>query len=433
MDLARELKDVRFELALRGYDCEAVDAFLAKLGGDITGLQEANEASAERIRELENAVQEGGGSAETEGTLRRTLVLAQRLADETEAEAKRAAADLIDGATAEAEQMRSSAEAEAQSMREEGKRELDNARAEAAGIRETVAEELARSRAEARVSSEKILTESERSGMERVAALEQAAQVEVAKMREPIRAEVSELEGARARIMGDIAALERHLAEQRVRVRTAIEALRVGMSGSIEDLERVADDDELLATQPAPEISGASAEDVAVAPDIEIVEGVTANAPAAPTADEVEDTVAAALTVEEAIVEPMVDHVDVDEEVPDVDVVVDAEVIDEGPATEPIPLIDIESDHDSSSGEVVDPEDVPLAIEEDADPDFDSSELVELDQEPTALFGTDLGAEVDAVEVGDVTEEQAASAAPGVGFVDRFAELLDSQPVGRDQ
>lgn len=524
MDLVRELKDVRFELSLRGYDCEAVDAFLAKLRGDITSVQDENESAVARIRELEQAVQDGGGaSSETEGTLRRTLVLAQRLADETEAEAKKDAAEMLHSATAEAEQMRSAAEIESQSMKEEGKRELDNARDEAATIRETVAEEAARTRGEARVESEAVLAEAERRGLERVATLEQAAQVEAAAMREPIRQEVVELEGARARVMSDIAALESHLEQQRVRVRTAVEALRVGMSGSIEDLERVADDDELLATQEAPETTGARAADVGVAPDIDIVDSVTMNAPLAPTVDDIEHGARAAVatdaegsapyeeadpdsaaedgaiddgTVDDiAVGDGAVDdiaHDDGGADIPQVEIV-DAQVVeaadadgldfdldggdllenaeaevaepfDLGPATEPIPIIDALPADDAGGeidGDIVDstPEDLAAAVEVD-----------ELDDEPNVLFGTDLADDTDAelvdtsvpdgeitvdledsgvddgaagdsaVLVGDMTPpagsdapDEASSAQGGVSFVERFAELLDAQPIGRDQ
>ncbi|MDW3179708.1 MAG: DivIVA domain-containing protein [Acidimicrobiia bacterium] len=477
MDLVRELKDVRFELSLRGYDCEAVDAFLAKMRADITNVQEENDAAAARIRELESAVQDGGGaSSETEGTLRRTLVLAQRLADETEAEAKKDAAEMHEAAVADAAQMRNAAENESRSMREEGKRELDNARDEAAGIRETVAEEAARLRAETRVESEKILAEAERRGMERVAELEQAAQVEAAAMREPIRTEVGELEVARAHVMADIAGLESHLEQQRVRVRTAVEALRVGMSGSIEDLERVADDDELLATQPAPAISGAGAADVAVAPDIEIVDRVAAQAPDAPTADEVEDTVRsapaapevdeaveaveAAAPTTEAITDPaegvVADDV-VNTDVVDAEVVVEApdadgEIIvdDLGPATEPIPVVDAAAFDDSSFVDDTATAGAESVIDEVVvEADDDESELIELDDEPSALFGTDFSADADAVSIEEeyvpvpaATEPVAALSdddeaggdeASGPRFVERFAELLDAHPVANDQ
>ncbi len=482
MDLVRELKDVRFELSLRGYDCEAVDAFLAKMRADITNVQEENDAAAARIRELESAVQDGGGaSSETEGTLRRTLVLAQRLADETEAEAKKDAAEMHEAAVADAAQTRNAAENESRSMREEGKRELDNARDEAAGIRETVAEEAARLRAETRVESEKILAEAERRGMERVAELEQAAQVEAAAMREPIRTEVGELEVARAHVMADIAGLESHLEQQRVRVRTAVEALRVGMSGSIEDLERVADDDELLATQPAPSISGAGAAVVAVASDIEIVDRVAAQAPDAPTADEVEDSVrsapaapegdeavepveAAASTTEavtdaaEGVVgDDVVNTEVVDTEVVDAEVVVEApdadgEIIvdDLGPATEPIPVVDAAAFDDSSFVDDTAPAEAESVIEEVVvEAAEDESELIELDDEPSALFGTDFSADADAVSVEEeyvpvpaATEPVAALSdddeaggdeASGPRFVERFAELLDAHPVANDQ
>lgn len=496
MDLVRELKDVRFELSLRGYDCEAVDAFLAKLRGDITSVQEENESAVARIRELEQAVSEGGGaSSETEGTLRRTLVLAQRLADETEAEAKKDAAEMLEKASTEAEQLRATAELESQSMKEEGKRELDNARDEAATIRETVAEEAARTRSEARVESEAMLAEAEQRGMERVAVLEQAAQVEVATMREPIRAEVVELEGARARVMADIAALENHLEQQRVRVRTAVEALRVGMSGSIEDLERVADDDELLATQPAPEISHARASDVEVAPDIEIVESVSVNAPRAPGIDDIEHAAraaAAAGAVDQA--DAQSDVSEAAEVVEDAEAALEAEMSDPAEAVEgevvEAALTDVDDavDEAAEMGEVETDADVDVNVETDLGPntepipvvesvDDDEELIVQLEDEPTALFGTDLAgdAEIDvAVEEPEFVEavvepisdpvvekmtpegasddeasdEEAASEAADqpqpvvagddadggqVSFVQRFAELLDAQPIGRDR
>jgi DivIVA domain-containing protein len=501
MDLVRELKEVRFELSLRGYDCEAVDAFLARIRGDLTTVQSENDAAQGRISELEGIVESGGGSAETEGTLRRTLLLAQRLADETEAEAKKAAEELAQSTTAEAEQMRASAEVESSSMRAEGERELSNARDEAATIRETSAEEAGRSRGEARVAAEQLLSDAEHRGMERVAALEQTAQEEAAGMREPIRSEVSELEDVRARLLGDIAGLERHLEEQRVRVRTAVEALRVGMSGSIEDLERVAEDDDLLAAQPIPTTSEASGADVPVAPDIEIVGRVAESAPEAATVDDIEAAVDTAqledtaqsqdpependvedsfdgldteripvveiddaaveeapfdglvfdglavdvLVVNELVVnELVVNELVVDElpveEVPFDELVVDVLVVDELPVDDMIV-----EDAVILEGEAVD-DDVVVVADED---DVAEAELVELDEEPSALFGTQLASDAKVtavmadptatVEDGlvDETPEESASVEEEVeeapGFVDRFTELLDALPIGREE
>ena len=39
MDLVRQLRDVRFETAVRGYDYAGVDTFLATLRSDVADLQ----------------------------------------------------------------------------------------------------------------------------------------------------------------------------------------------------------------------------------------------------------------------------------------------------------------------------------------------------------------------------------------------------------
>lgn len=329
MDLVRELKDVRFELNLRGYDCEAVDAFLAKLRSDVASVQKENDTAAGRISDLEAQLAQGGGaSSETEGTLRRTLVLAQRLADETEADSKRSASELIETATAEANKLRADAESEAAAMRKEGETDLAESQREAAATRDATTEEAGQARTEMRQQVEAILSAAEDRGAERVVVIEQAAQESTAAMREPIRAEVAELEDVRRRLLIDIGELETHLEAQRVRVRTAVEALRVGMSGSIEDLERIAEDDELLATHPAPEHSGASADDVPMAPAVEIVDQVANTVPEPATVDEVEHD--ALLQMEPNVVEPELD--------PEPSV----EVESSGPNTEPIPVIELE-------------------------------------------------------------------------------------------
>jgi len=487
MDLVRELKEVRFELSLRGYDCEAVDAFLAKLRSDVAAVQQESDAASSRIAELESQVQEGtgGASSETEGTLRRTLVLAQRLADETEIEAKQAAAELVDAATAEANDLRKSAEADATSMRESGESELSAARDEAASIRDVTSEEAAKARAESRQTVAGILEEAESRGAERVVVIEQAAQEQATAMREPIRAEVLELEDVRGRLLTDIAELEAHLEQQRVRVKTAVEALRVGMSGSIEDLERVADDDELLATQPAPEHSGASGTDVAAAPPVEIVDRVDGAVPDAPTVDGVEADAIAKLEPitdeatsgddviadEPSADEPVVDEPDTDESAGEEPVAIDATPtmveVDPGPSTERIPIVEtvdaVEVDPVDAVG-AVDAEVVDEAILVEADEvsqgidvseGVDEAELIDFDTEPSGMFGTEVGEDAEA-STAPVAAAAAATAvggaaiassvvdgdddsdspdgttpASGPGFVDRFAESLDTLPVAR--
>lgn len=274
MDLVRQLKDVRFDLAVRGYDCAGVDTFLAKLRGEVADLQERAELAEQQLAEAPEAAH----ASETESTLRRTLVLAQRLADETEAEAKSAAAELVNSAAADAEAMRSEAEAAALASREQAEEELARASADAQEMRSMSESEAEKIREQARLHAHELLAQAEQAGGARVQEIEAIAQNEAATMREPVRQEVEELEGVRSQLLKDIAELESHLEAQRVRVRNAVDALRSGMSGSIEDLERVADDDDLMAPEPAPEHSNAFAGDVAAAPTIEFADTVAENA-----------------------------------------------------------------------------------------------------------------------------------------------------------
>lgn len=362
MDLVEEIKAVRFTMANKGYDCAAVDSYLAKLRGDLTVVEKERETNASRISDLEQQIADGAGSSETEGTLRRTLLLAQRLADETEQEAKAAATEMVDAATAEAASVREAANAEAEQVRAEATSDSERIRSEAntqattmvseaeqeaASTRASMEAELAESQAEmqrldatiaaeadaarneSRERASAILETAEVTGRERVEALELTAQTEAAEMRVPIRAEVEELEGVRSQLLTDIAALESHLEAQRTRVKNAVDALRVGMSGSITDLERVAEDEELLGVQPAPDHSGASGADVGTAPDIEIQGRVADAAPEQPTVDAVEEEALAGMppSVERASVEvDAAEEVAVDDEL---DTVVEDTVVEE--------------------------------------------------------------------------------------------------------
>ena len=471
MDLVRELKEVRFELSLRGYDCEAVDAFLAKLRGDVSAVQSEHDGAQARIAELEGMVQDGGGSSETEGTLRRTLVLAQRLADETEAESKKAAAELIDSATAEAESLRTAATTEAESMRQAAEVELRDARDEAEKTREATNEDAAKGRIEARQQAEAILAEAEKRSVERVAIIEQTAQEEAAKMRNPVREEIGELEGVRSQLLADISALETHLEQQRVRVRTAVEALRVGMSGSIEDLERVAEDDDLLATQTAPAHSGATGDAVEQAPDIEIVDRVEAAAPAPPTVDDVEDAAIASVVApvddEAEAIEIGAEHAIVEGSAADEVAVVDtseAEIAPDDGAVDDSIAEEAEIVTEIDSSEIADEDPIPEAVVEEvvietvddagpktqpipvvallSDDELDSSEVVVLDDEPSALFETDLGADADVTAIDDqVVADPPAPVFEDIAdepevetpdFVSRFAAALDELPISRN-
>ena len=395
-------------MAVRGYDCAGVDTFLATLRNDVAEVQELHAAAQKRIEELEAGgvtTADGAASTETEGTLRRTLLLAQRLADETEAEAKAEAESLVAAARSEAETLVSDAEADATAKREASQAELLNAQNEAAAIRETVNSEAEQTRSEARTAAESLLASAEETGSARVAEIETIAQDEVAVMREPVREEVTQLETVRSQLLVDIADLEAHLEAQRVRVRNAVEALRTGMSGSIDDLERVAEDDALMAPEPAPAHSGANAGDVAHAPPVEIGEAVAATA--AESTPDVETLQAAAdQVVAESTIDPMPAHAAEPsvEETPDAHVEVDASsdadlgftepetvpAVEEfaGPDTEPIPVVA------PLEGAAAAPYDAAAEVEPDTVEIVDTVEVIDT-VEHTA---------VDAVEV-DVAQE----------------------------
>ena len=508
MDLVRQLRDVRFETAVRGYDYAGVDTFLATLRSDVADLQERYEAAQAKLASLEADGPSEGASSETEGELRRTLVLAQRLADETEADAKASADELVSAATQHAETTRAEAEAEAAEMRAAAEQELAAANEEAETLRQGATEEAEQANAESRLRAEALLANAEAASEERVAEIEALAQNEVATMREPVREEITQLEDVRSRLLGDISDLEAHLEAQRVRVRTAVEALRVGMSGSIQDLERVADNDALMAPEPSPGHSNVSGADVVAAPDVEIQESVAAQAaPTAPTVDGlVSETEApqhaAADGAPDVDTEPIavVDDVELAEATPDV---VEATEFEADPVPEVMPEMaepevpevpDVEMPEmvepgvaeipDVEMPEMVEPDvaeipdvemdSMPEVVVEDAGmaapiagvvggaaagavgaaafsglgsddvidleatqampavDDLEQADLVELDDEPDALFGTDVGADAEVADAeGESTSSPADVAAGSEGFVAKFAASLDQLPIER--
>lgn len=420
MDLVRQLKDVRFDLAVRGYDCAGVDTFLAKLRGEVAELQER----ADRAEEQLAGVDHSGPSTETETTLRRTLVLAQRLADETEAEAKSAAAELLDSATADAEVMRSQAEAAALETRKQADAVLASAQSDAEEMRSASEAEAEKTREQARLHAHELLASAERAGGERVQQLEASAQQEATSMREPVRREVEELEGVRAQLLKDIADLESHLDAQRVRVRHAVDALRAGMSGSIEDLERVAEDENLMAPEPAPEHSNASAGDVPAAPVIEFAEAVSdGSRDSAPDLGQLDEQ--AATSVAEAIAASEAEEQDeepirseVEAEAPAAEVEEEqSESVESGYEDSPVEAAGL----DTEAIPVVEAPPAPVVEAPQAENDLDVTDVPVIDEVPD-----------DAV-VGDDAPSSDAAAFVALGAAGGAAALADaSTSVGDD-
>lgn len=188
MDLtAQVLHDVEFREAKRGgYHTQDVDEFLERLAVAVDRqdmqLREARQrvaAAEQRLAEAERRAEDAelraaGGGGEADETLKRTLVLAQRTADAAIREAEERAARLV--ASAEDESARTLAEAHDSAAR---------AYAEAE-------EEARRAQHEARSR---------------------------------VIAELQELEGSRELLRADVELLERHIEEQRERLRFAIREL----------------------------------------------------------------------------------------------------------------------------------------------------------------------------------------------------------------
>src|ERR1051326_2382571 len=93
---AKVIHDVEFRMALRGYDPDEVDAFISQVERGIEALQTRVRDSEARAERAEQRAREAG---ENDDAIRRTLVLAQRTADQATAEAREEAA----GITREAE------------------------------------------------------------------------------------------------------------------------------------------------------------------------------------------------------------------------------------------------------------------------------------------------------------------------------------------
>jgi cell division initiation protein len=88
-----------FKERFRGYDQDEVDRFLDRLAGRITELERERDLLADRVRALTGRA---GDTAGPEALLERTVLAAQRTADEAVAEARGLAEQAIEDARLEA-------------------------------------------------------------------------------------------------------------------------------------------------------------------------------------------------------------------------------------------------------------------------------------------------------------------------------------------
>ena len=118
----RELRDVEIAEAFRGYHRDVVNDLLERAAATI-------EAANERVRELgdrlNSAQVEAARSRETEDILHRTLLLAQRAADEAVAEAQQKSRQLMEDAELHSHKLLAEAESNARQRGESERRRLE--------------------------------------------------------------------------------------------------------------------------------------------------------------------------------------------------------------------------------------------------------------------------------------------------------------------
>ncbi|HUI03859.1 MAG TPA: DivIVA domain-containing protein [Acidimicrobiales bacterium] len=158
------LRTVEFRQTLRGYHIDDVDEYLERVAVDAEALQEqlrqAGERlkqAAERIAQLEGMLQEAqqqqpaaaSGSGVSDDTLQRTLLLAQKFVDQTQAEAETQARVLVADAEDRARKVIAEAEVRAKSVTQDTERHLreeigrlESIRTQLAGDVETIARHL---------------------------------------------------------------------------------------------------------------------------------------------------------------------------------------------------------------------------------------------------------------------------------------------------
>src|SRR4051812_24467284 len=119
----RELRDVEIREAFRGYNRDEVNDLLERAAAAIESLNERLRVLGER---LANGSEESGRGRETEDMLHRTLLLAQRAADEAIAEAEEKARVVIEEAEARSRNMLADAAIEARRTTESERRRLEH-------------------------------------------------------------------------------------------------------------------------------------------------------------------------------------------------------------------------------------------------------------------------------------------------------------------
>lgn len=131
----RELRDVEIRESLRGYNRDEVNELLERAAAT---LEAANERVRQLSERLSSASTETGRTRETEDILHRTLLLAQRAADEAVAEATAKARQMVDDAEIQSRRVIAEAEADARRRGESERRRLEEEVVDLAHRRDTL-------------------------------------------------------------------------------------------------------------------------------------------------------------------------------------------------------------------------------------------------------------------------------------------------------
>jgi DivIVA domain-containing protein len=131
----RELRDVEIKEGLRGYHRDEVNDLLERAAQTIDA---ANARIQQLTDRLSSAQSEAGRTRETEDVLHRTLLLAQRAADEAVAEATAKARQMLDDADIQSRRLVADAEAEARRKGESERRRLEEEVLDLAGRRDAL-------------------------------------------------------------------------------------------------------------------------------------------------------------------------------------------------------------------------------------------------------------------------------------------------------
>jgi cell division initiation protein len=131
----RELRDVEIREAFRGYSRDEVNELLERAAAT---LDAANERVQQMSERLSTAQSETGHTRETEDILHRTLLLAQRAADEAVNEAAAKARQMVDDAEIQSRRLIADAEADARRRGESERRRLEEEILDLATRRDTL-------------------------------------------------------------------------------------------------------------------------------------------------------------------------------------------------------------------------------------------------------------------------------------------------------